>query len=336
MADEPRQPSLVSEQNEDSRLVPLTIAGIICFIFAVIIGYGGWYIFDSRRRPVEKPKPQVTQSAPVTTEAPAQAQTQTSSTAQQETKTEIFAPQGTVPVSGGQVVMGGDSKDRPVQRVTIEPFAIAETEVTNEQYMEFVKEAKHKPPTVWRKGQFPDGEAQKPVTGVTWQDAVDYCKWLSGKIGGTVRLPSEAEWELAAKGTQGYKYPWGNDWNDEAALSKETKGKIQQVKSSSMNKSPFGVYDMAGNVWEWVEDQALDANGKPKVAEDGVPLRIIKGGSAEESAKLISASSRTESPANVADHALGFRYVVLREDKKTNETPQASQGEDDKKAEEKK
>jgi formylglycine-generating enzyme required for sulfatase activity len=332
MAEEPHQPSLVPEQNEDSRLMPLTIAGVICFVFAVIIGYGGWYIFDSRRKPIEKIKPHVTQSAPAMTQAPSQAQTQ--SKQHQETKTEIFAPPGTVPVSGGQVVLGGESEERPVQRLTIEPFAIAETEVTNEQYMEFVKETGHKPPTTWHKGQFPDGEAEKPVTGVTWKDSADYCEWLSGKIRAKVRLPSEAEWELAAKGTQGYKYPWGNDWKDEAAASKETRGKIQQVKSFPLNKSPFGAYDMAGNVWEWVEDQARDSDGKPKISH-GVPLRIIKGGSAEEHMKLISTSSRTEAPASSADHALGFRYIVVREDKKAEEKPQTSQEQNEKKAEEK-
>lgn len=326
MTDLPRQRSL-HQQNDDSRLIPLSIAGAVCFIVAVILGYGGWYFFGSHTRQEKKEIQQVTHSAPVTSSA-----TQNSKTSEtkQETQAEIFAPQGTIPVAGGQVILGGESSEQPIQRLVIEPFAIAETEVTNAQYAEFVKATNHKPPSHW-KGEFAEDEGELPVTNISWRDAQDFCKWLSEKLGATVRLPSEAEWELAARGKEGLPYPWGKDWNDEAAVSKETSGKIQKVKSFSLNKSPFGAYDMAGNVWEWIEENARDADGKTKVVE-GESRRIIKGGAADEPAKFISATSRMEVPAGISDRAIGFRYVVVRENKKEETNGQASQEQSDKKS----
>lgn len=313
MSDESGQYSLES-RHDDSRLVPLSIAGVVCFFIAVILGYSGWYFFGSHTRREVRETPQVTQSSPVTSLPP--------QTAEPSAAPETFAPQGTVPVSGAQVVLGGESEERPVQRLVIEPFAIAETEVTNEQYTEFIKATGHKPPAHWQNGQFAEGDNQKPVTNITWQDAKDYCRWLSEKLGATVRLPGEAEWELAARGKEGLNYPWGNAWDSQAAASKETNGKLQPVKTFAANKSPFGAYDMAGNAWEWVEETARDANGKTKTTE-GVELRIIKGGAADEPEKFISATSRMEVPAHIADRAIGFRYVVVRENKKEDKAKQS-------------
>ena len=84
------------------------------------------------------------------------------------------------------------------------------------------------------------------MVNVSWRDANAFCQWLGKKLGLPVRLPTEAEWELAARGSQGNKYPWGNDWNDEAALSKKTGGKISAVKSFPINRSPFGAYRYGG------------------------------------------------------------------------------------------
>lgn len=319
MADLSRQRSL-QQNNDDSRLIPLSIAGVVCFIVAVILGYGGWYFFGSHTRQQKQEAQKVTHSAPVTSSAP---QKSKASEPKQETQPEIFAPQGTVPVTGGQVILGGENSEQPVQRLVIEPFAIAETEVTNAQYAEFIKATKHRTPSHW-KNEFAEGEGDFPVTNVSWNDAKDFCKWLSEKLGAAVRLPSEAEWELAARGKEGLPYPWGKDWNDEAAVSKETNGKTQKVKSFSLNKSPFGAYDMAGNVWEWIEENARDADGKTKVV-DGEARRIIKGGAADEPAKFVSATSRMEVPAGISDRAIGFRYVVVRENKKEETKSQASQ-----------
>ena len=297
---------------EPSRLLPLSIAGLDCFLTALVLGYGGWYFFGTHRREVPSDRASVVQtpSAPTPVETP-----QTLPQPPQKP-----APAGERPVPGGEVALGGEGTGEPLRREFVTPFAIAETEVTNEQYRDFVQATGHKAPAGWREGEFPPGAGKEPVTGVTWQDAVDYCQWLSEKIGATVRLPTEAEWELAARGKENYKYPWGNEWNARATVSKETHGRVRPVKSYEEGKSPYGAYDMAGNVWEWVADEARDQEGRPK-AVNGVPLKVIKGGSAEEPRAFISATSRYAAAADKSSRTLGFRYVVLRDNR-----PQQSPG----------
>lgn len=216
--------------------------------------------------------------------------------------------QGLVSVEGGEVMLGGEGTGMPVRREHVETFEIAETEVTNEQYREFVVASGRRSPHGWSGQEFPSGAGLEPVTGVSWFDAVAYCEWLSQKTGLKVELPTEAQWERAARGKENYIYPWGNAWNERAAVAES---KVSPVKSFPENKSPFGAYDMAGSVWEWVADQARDDLGRPK-SQDGVAFRIIKGGSAEEERSLISNSSRHERLANKPRHPLGFRYVVRR------------------------
>ncbi|HEY0169909.1 MAG TPA: SUMF1/EgtB/PvdO family nonheme iron enzyme, partial [Pyrinomonadaceae bacterium] len=139
----------------------------------------------------------------------------------------------------------------------------------------------------------------------------DYCQWLSGKLGVTVRLPVEAEWELAARGAQNLKYPWGDEWDERAAAATETGGRVRAVKSYPAGRSPYGAYDMAGNVWEWVEDEATDKEGRPK-SEDGARLRVIRGGAATEPRAFVSATARYEVREDKGSARLGFRYVVVR------------------------
>ena len=304
-----------------ARLLPLSIAGLVCFVIASIAGYSLWYftaynpLASSRSSDQQQQQSIVNTSAPKSTEASATtaASVPQAAPAPETTPTPptILAPAGEVALPGGEVVLGGDT-DMPLRRIVVEPFTIAETETTNEQYAEFVRETKHQPPDTWTNGEVPPADAAKPVTGVTWQDAVDYCAWLSKKIGAReVRLPTEGEWEWAARGREGLRYPWGNEWDDAAAASAETNGEVQFVKSHPQGRSPFGVYDMAGSVWEWLADPVRTDSGTPRMVNN-IKLMVAKGGAANEPKAVISASSRQQVPATTRFATLGFRYVVVR------------------------
>ena len=303
MPERPRLKSNDTDGTDESRLVPMTVAGLVCFVTAVVLGYGGWLLFGTHERDEPERVSELRQSPP--------AQTTPEPTPNAPAPPAATAPAGELPIPGAEVTLGGEGTGFPLRRVIVKPFLIAETETTNEQYREYLKEIGHAAPAGWRDGEFPPGAALEPVSGVTWQEAADYCKWLSEKLGTTVRLPTEAEWELAARGTQNLKYPWGDEWDVRAAASTETGGRVRAVKSYPAGRSPAGAYDMAGNVWEWVEDEAADAEGRPKT-EDGARLRIIRGGAATEPRAFVSATARYEVREDKGSARLGFRYVVVR------------------------
>jgi formylglycine-generating enzyme required for sulfatase activity len=281
--------------------LPLTVAGLICFVAAIALGYGGWYFFGTHAHSTrDKSAGTIVQSPAPSPSAVAEAP-----------PPPRLAPAGELPVPGGEIALGGEETGMPIRREFIEPFFVAETEVTNEQYRDFVRARGYKAPEGWKGGEFPAGATLEPVTNVTWQDAVEYCKWLSGELNAEVRLPTEAEWEMAARGTDGRKHPWGNDWDERAADSEESHGRVRAVKSFPAGKSPVGAYDLAGNVWEWIADEARNEDGQAKT-RDGVPIRIIKGGSALEPRSFVNASSRYEVASDKGSARLGFRYLVRR------------------------
>jgi len=158
-------------------------------------------------------------------------------------------------VPGGEFTMGseeGDDDEAPIHRVYLDAFYMDKYEVTVGQYANFLEATSLDAPPDWNTmNQHP--HRQRPVAMVDWADARAYCRWAAK------RLPTEAEWEKAARGTDGRTYPWGNDppdrrranygkqeWNNHAAL--------ESVGSLEDGKSPYGIYAMAGNVWEWTAD----------------------------------------------------------------------------------
>lgn len=322
----------VSRPVEESRMLPLAVAGSICFVIAVALGYGSWYFFGShtwqkteQRIFAELPpsnfsNPEQPVIAPAAIEAPAPSP---AAEIVENPKTETPkavnpAVEGTVSVEGGEFAIGGGTTKQPLKRSIVGNFAVAETEVTNAQYAEFIRETGHPPPPHWTKNNFPENRADYPVVNVSYKDAAAFCRWKEKKVGAPVRLPTETEWELAARGRTANKYPWGNDWDEEAANFKENGGKITPVKNFPLNRSPFGAFDMAGNVWEWTQDKVAN-NGEVTDAEvkkalaGGKVLRIVKGGTALDKAAQISAQARYEIPENAKNAAVGFRYVVVRE-----------------------
>ena len=190
-----------------------------------------------------------------------------------------------VAVSAGEFTMGsssGDPDERPVHRVYVDAFSMDLYQVTVKQYARFLDAMHHEVPPEWSVMNRPQNQS-RPVANVDWADADAYCRW-AGK-----RLPTEAEWEKAARGTDGRVYPWGNEpptryhatsgkevWSNHSALS--------PVGTLVEGKSPYGIYDMAGNVWEWVSDwydQDYYKNS-PLQNPTGPPKglhKVIRGGS---------------------------------------------------------
>ena len=163
-------------------------------------------------------------------------------------------------IPAGEFLMGSDpSKDKqaqkneqPQHRLSLSDYYIAKTPVTNAQYEAFVKATGHRQPNHWGNGQPPKDEADHPVVYVYWKDAVAYCRWLAEATGKPYRLPTEAEWEKAARGPDGRIYPWGNEWDSKRCNTAEGgKRSTTPVGAYPAGASPYGVLDMAGNVWEY-------------------------------------------------------------------------------------
>jgi formylglycine-generating enzyme required for sulfatase activity len=182
-------------------------------------------------------------------------------------------------VPAGEFTMGSNEYDdeKPPHRVHLDGFYIDKYEVTNALYRRFMDATNRGAPAYWNDANW--NGASQPVVAVSWLDAEAYCRW-AGK-----RLPTEAEWEKAARGTDGRRYPWGNDWDSSRANSGESKlGKTAPVGSYASGVSPYGAHDMAGNAWEWVADwygkdyykQSPDRN--PQGPRPG-RTRVLRGGS---------------------------------------------------------
>lgn len=161
----------------------------------------------------------------------------------------------------------GEDDEFPPHRVHLGSFSIQEHEVTNAEYRRFV--STH---------SFPTGEERRPVVNVTWYAAMAYAAWLDGS------LPTEAQWEFAARGPEGREYPWGSEppTCKHAQFKDCVPAGTVEVKSARLGATPEGVYDMAGNVWEWVSDRYGDYRREevhdPRGPEKGSPTRVFRGG----------------------------------------------------------
>lgn len=184
-------------------------------------------------------------------------------------------PEGMVYVPGGKFFMGrdgGDDYERPRHEVAVTPFFIDKYEVTREEYQKFV-EATGRAPSGWVGRKFSEGTGRWPVTGVNWADAVAYAQW-AGK-----RLPTEAEWEYAARGADGRLYPWGNEWQAGLANADSSTRKGMAPVGEFKGASPFGIFDMVGNAWEWTSSKLEAYPGGRLPKHELGDLRVIRGGS---------------------------------------------------------
>jgi formylglycine-generating enzyme required for sulfatase activity len=181
-------------------------------------------------------------------------------------------------IPAGEFIMGSNERwddEAPEHISTTEAFYIDFNEVSNSDYKVFVDATQKMHPFHWSDGNIPKGKENHPVVYVSWFDANKYCSW-AGK-----RLPTEQEWEKAARGEEGLIYPWGNEWSLDKSNNpyKHSTG-TEPVGSYPTGRSPYGLYDISGNVWEWVDSHYLPHPGNPVTrAEYGTDKRVLKGGS---------------------------------------------------------
>jgi len=266
--------------------------------------------------PTPTPRPTAT---PVPTAAPEEAGAETEMETEAEA-TEAPAPppvaENMVEIPAGAFTMGsdtGDPEDAPAQETDLPAFKIDRFEVTNAEFATFVESISYATHAEqaggsknWR-DYAGEGRENHPVVKVTWNDAVAYCEW-AGK-----RLPTEAEWEKAARGTEGLSFAWGNEWDPAKANVKDTglRG-TAAVGSFGAGASPYGVEDMVGNVWEWTADwyQAYPGNTTAD-GYYGEKCRVTRGGGwFDEEPQSATFNRNCAVPDKTANDELGFRCVV--------------------------
>ncbi len=228
-------------------------------------------------------------------------------------------PAGMVVVPGGTFRMGAtagafDPDETPPHWVTVGPFYIDAVEVTVAQFARFANGSgyvtdaeKRGDATTWRSADTPDRQ-RFPVNRVSWNDADLFCRWY-GK-----RLPTEAEWELAAKGFSENIYSWGNRFSGDRTNTREY-GAGQPIAVASLtNAAPFGAYDMIGNVWEWIADRyggayyAVSPATNPKGPASGLE-RVIRGGSFKSGGERATTTIRRKASQDGWSDDIGFRCL---------------------------
>lgn len=214
------------------------------------------------------------------------------------------APEGMVYVAGGLLRMGrenGDELERPVREVEVGPFFMDLTEVTNEMYLRYVRATGATPPAHWINGLYRDGEARFPVVNVSWNEANGFAAWANK------RLPTETEWEMAARGTEGRLYPWGDVWKEgRGNVGPGREARLVRVGSFPGGASPYGILDLSGNVWEWTADKPMRYGDRAAQIAEG---RIIRGGAYDVTIDRATATYRGIVPENSGYDKTGFRCV---------------------------
>ena len=239
----------------------------------------------------------------------------------------------------------GESRERPVHAVELDAFYIGKYEVTNAQWRKFRDDAGYDDPKFWPGGKpFPKdlnpywmqannhgggtpGSDNYPVIGVNWDSATAYCNWVSAKTGRTYRLPTEAEWEKAARGAGQTRYPWGNSIDPSYANFVGTQkfdtvrevgffdGSQRGELKTHSNASPYGAFDMAGNLMEWCQDwysrdaYSMTARKNPKGPPAGA-YKVLRGGSFFVEAFDLRSYGRSAAWPSLQGHRMiGFRVA---------------------------
>lgn len=219
-------------------------------------------------------------------------------------------------VPAGEFIMGsdrGDEDEAPVHRVYLNAFYIDKFEVTNARFAKYVEAIQSEPPWGFSDKETPVVHADRPVRWVSWMDAMGYCLWV-GK-----RLPTEAEWEKAARGTDERVYPWGNDPPTPVhavyGLKEGGAETVSVIGNHHMGQSPYGVQDLAGNLYEWVmdwyaEDFYSSFLNSPAINPRGPgegTAKVQRGGSYINTPYRLRSSFRTKGDPTEQDPNVGFR-----------------------------
>jgi formylglycine-generating enzyme required for sulfatase activity len=221
-----------------------------------------------------------------------------------------------VEIPAGEFVMGFDGTqaledERPAHRVWLDGYSMDQYEVTTAQYAAFLAAQPRPAPWQWESVNLAL-HGDRPVIGVDWHDADAYCRW-KGK-----RLPTEAEWEKAARGTDGRLYPWGNHVPTDKLANFALGARfsysqvLMPVQSHEAGKSPYGLFHMAGNVWEWVSDwyganyYEHSPEKNPTGPEQG-QFKVLRGGSWSDLPKYLLTYGRFKLPPETRNSYTGFR-----------------------------
>jgi len=231
--------------------------------------------------------------------------------------------------------------ERPVHRVHVSEFFIGRFPITHDEYARFVRATSYPPPAIRglpliatgdREARFkelaapyvwtdepPPGRGGHPVVLIRYDDALAYCRWLSGVIGRAVRLPTEAEWEKAARGgSDGLRYPWDNDIDASRChflTDPSAQGDKGTRPTGTYPPNAYGLYDMSGNVWEWVSDwHHADYYSAGEVQDPRGPrsgnMRIVRGGSwVNDDVAMLRCAYRHKVPPDTYSYSIGFRIV---------------------------
>ncbi|HSR30654.1 MAG TPA: SUMF1/EgtB/PvdO family nonheme iron enzyme [Anaerolineae bacterium] len=206
-------------------------------------------------------------------------------------------------------------EELPPHRVHVPEFHIGQYTVTNRQYRALIRATGHPAPVHWKMGKIPQGKDNHPVVEVSWHDAVAFCDWLSRETGQPFRLPTEAEWEKAARGTDGRIYPWGDEPpdRDRCNFGRYVDRTTTMGRYSPQGDSPYGCADMAGNVWEWCQSLFMPypyqaGDGREDLRAGG--RRVFRGGSFEHVQRVVRCADRGLGPPQYRGQLVGFRVVV--------------------------
>lgn len=214
-----------------------------------------------------------------------------------------------VEIPAGSFIMGSDNggmDEAPEREVYLDSYLIDKYPITNQEYKLFVDVTGHRLPPHWSGGSYPMGEGNHPVVNVSWDDALEYAQWV-GK-----RLPTEAEWEKAARSTDGRMYPWGDAFRKDQINSGNDHDGTTPINKFPEGKSVFGVMDMCGNAQEWCSDwydpgYYSDGPLENPTGPMGGQTRVVRGGGFVENSAGVRCAARHQAAQASLQENIGFR-----------------------------